>query len=165
MKIAITGRPGIGKTTVCLKVYNALRDKKRISGFITKEERKDGVRVGFKLIDLSTNSEAKLARVGKGKIMVGKYEVLLEDFDDFLERLDLSGELVIIDEVGPMELKSSKFISIVQDLMKREDLLFTVHYKANHWLVEKIKRDFRLYTLHESNRERVVEEIVKIYDL
>ncbi|MCS7144704.1 MAG: nucleoside triphosphatase, partial [Archaeoglobaceae archaeon] len=84
MKIAITGRPGIGKTTVCLKVYNALRDKKRISGFITKEERKDGVRVGFKLIDLSTNSEAKLARVGKGKIMVGKYEVLLEDFDNFL---------------------------------------------------------------------------------
>ncbi|MEM2727379.1 MAG: NTPase [Archaeoglobaceae archaeon] len=165
MRIAITGRPGIGKTTLCLKVYNALKDNYRIKGFITLEEREKGIRTGFRLIDLSGKLEAKLARVGKGTIMVGKYEVLLEEFENFLESLDLSGDLVVIDEVGPMELKSSKFVSIVQELISRENLLFTVHYKANHWLVEKIKKEFRLFTIDESNRDRVAEEIVKLYDL
>ncbi|MCS7144570.1 MAG: nucleoside triphosphatase, partial [Archaeoglobaceae archaeon] len=127
-------------------------------------ERSGGVRVGFKLIDLMSKSEARLARVGKGKTIVGKYEVLLEEFDKFLEKLDLNGDLVIIDEVGPMELKSPKFISIVQELMSRENIIFTVHYKANHWLVEKIKREFRLYTIDETNREKVAQEIVKLYD-
>ncbi|MEM4155579.1 MAG: NTPase [Archaeoglobaceae archaeon] len=164
MKIAITGIPGIGKTTLCLKVYNALRNKVKICGFITREERIGERRVGFRLIDLSTNFEAKLARVGRGRVMVGKYEVLIEEFESFLENVDLSGDLVIIDEVGPMELKSSKFVSIVQDLIKRENVLFTVHYKANHWLAERIRKEFRLYEIDEKNRDRIAEEIVKLYD-
>lgn len=164
MKIAVTGPPGVGKTTLCLKVFEALKSKKKISGFVTKEERVGGVRMGFKLVDLSKREEAKLARVGKGKTMVGKYEVLLDDFEKFLKNLDLSGELIIIDEVGPMELKSQKFVSLVQELMKKEDLLFTVHYRANHPLAEKIRREFRLYIIDVSNRERVAEEIVRSYD-
>ncbi|MDK2795758.1 MAG: nucleoside-triphosphatase [Archaeoglobaceae archaeon] len=164
MKIAVTGRPGIGKTTLCLKVYESLKDKIRISGFITLEERAGGKRVGFKLVELSGGREAKLARVGKGKLMVGKYEVLLENFEKFLGELDLNGELVIIDEVGPMELKSQKFVSLVEELMKKEKLLFTVHYRANHPLAKKIRRDFRIYTIDESNRDQVAEEIVTLYD-
>ncbi len=162
--MAVTGRPGIGKTTLCLRVYETLKDKIDIKGFITKEERVKGVRTGFKLVDLSTGREAKLARVGKGKTMVGKYEVLLEEFEKFLEELDLSGELVIIDEVGPMELKSQKFVSLVWEILNKEDLLFTVHYKATHPLVDKIRGEFRLYILDESNRERVKDEIVSLYD-
>ncbi|MCQ4153435.1 MAG: NTPase [Archaeoglobi archaeon] len=164
VRIAVTGRPGIGKTTLCLRVYDALKDKIDIKGFITKEERVKGIRTGFKLVDLSTGREAMLARVGKGKTMVGKYEVLVEEFERFLEELDLSGKLVIIDEVGPMELKSQKFVSLVQKILDNEDLLFTVHYKANHPLADKIRREFRLYILDESNRERVKDEIVRCYD-
>ncbi|MEM0301726.1 MAG: NTPase [Archaeoglobaceae archaeon] len=164
MKVAVTGKPGIGKTTLCLKVYETLKEKFRISGFLTQEERVGGVRTGFKLMDLSSKSEARLAKVGKGEITVGKYVVLLEEFESFLENLDLSGDLVIIDEVGPMELKSSKFIFMIQNLMNRENLLFTVHYKSNHWLIERIKKEFRLYTIDEANRNFVTQEIVKLYD-
>ncbi|MCX8172751.1 MAG: NTPase [Archaeoglobaceae archaeon] len=164
MKIAITGRPGIGKTTLCLRVYDTLKDKLKISGFITQEERERGVRVGFKLIDLKSGFEARLARVGKGKINVGKYEVLLDEFENFLEKVDTSGELIIIDEVGPMELKSQKFITFVQELIKLERILLTVHYRAKHWIIEKIKRDFRLYTIDEGNRDKIFYEIVRIYD-
>lgn len=164
MKIAITGKPGVGKTTVCLKVYEALKSKVPIVGFVTKEERELNVRTGFKLIDLSTNRSAQLARVGKGKVMVGKYEVLVEDFEKFLDEIKLDGNLIIIDEVGPMELKSRKFVSIVEKLFEKENLLFTVHYKANHWLVEKIKKEFRLFVINEANRNKIAEEIVKIYD-
>lgn len=164
MKIAVTGKPGVGKTTLCFKVYEALKDKFQISGFLTKEVRSCGVRVGFKLLELSSGREAMLARIGKGRVTVGKYEVLLEEFENFLERLELSGEFIIVDEVGPMELKSQKFVSLIQELMGRENLLFTVHYKANHWLAERIRREFRLYTINEGNRDRIVEEIVRLYD-
>lgn len=160
----MTGKPGVGKTTLCLKVFEALKGKLKISGFLTQEERVGGVRIGFKLIDLSGKFEARLAKVGKGKVTVGKYMVFLEEFENFLENLDLSGDLVIIDEVGPMELKSSKFIFMVQELMKRENLLFTVHYRSNHWLIDRIKKEFRLYAIDEENRNYVSEEIVKLYD-
>ncbi|MCS7119082.1 MAG: nucleoside-triphosphatase [Archaeoglobaceae archaeon] len=163
MRIAVTGRPGTGKTTLCIKVYEALKSRMKISGFITVEEREKGVRVGFKLIDLVSNLSAQLARVGGGKIMVGKYEVLVENFDIFLDKLDLDGELLILDEVGPMELKSKKFVSIVQDLIERENLLFTVHYRFNHPLIERIRRDFKVYVIDERNRNTVLNEIVRIY--
>ncbi len=163
MHIAVTGRPGIGKTTLCLKVYESLKPKIKISGFITLEERVRDVRVGFKLVDLNTNQEAKLARIGKGKVNVGKYEVLIESFEDFLDKLKFEGDLIIIDEIGPMELKSNKFISTVRDLLSKENLLFTIHYKARHPLLDTIRRDFRIYTIDEKNRNLVAEEIAKIY--
>ncbi|MEM4565374.1 MAG: NTPase [Archaeoglobaceae archaeon] len=163
MRVAVTGRPGIGKTTLCLKVYEALKSKMKISGFITMEERDKGVRVGFKLVDLASNRSSPLARVGKGKVMVGKYEVLVGSLENFLRDLDLGCDLVIIDEVGPMELKSKAFVSLVESLLERENLLFTVHYKADHPLIERIKKSFTVYVIDEKNRNSVAEEIVKMY--
>ncbi|MEM0266796.1 MAG: NTPase [Archaeoglobaceae archaeon] len=163
MRVAVTGRPGIGKTTLCLKVYEALKSKMKISGFITMEERDKGVRVGFKLVDLASNRSSQLARVGKGKVMVGKYEVLVGSLENFLRDLDLGCDLVIIDEVGPMELKSKAFVSLVESLLERENLLFTVHYKADHPLIERIKKSFTVYVIDEKNRNSVAEEIVKTY--
>lgn len=163
MRIAVTGRPGIGKTTLCLKVYEALKSEMKISGFVTMEERERGVRTGFRLLDLVSKRSAQLARAGKGRVMVGKYEVLIENLEKFLRDLDLSGELVIIDEVGPMELKSERFVEFVEKLLSREKLLFTIHYRANHPLIEKIRGSFRVYVIDEKNRDSVAEEIVKTY--
>ncbi len=166
MKIAVTGRPGIGKTTLCLKVYERLKNKIDIDGFVTKEIRERGVRVGFKIIDIRSGDEIWLAKVGIGKVKVGKYVVFVENMDKYSERIrDFSGDLVIVDEVGPMELKSQKFVNAINDLIEeKENLLFTVHYKSKHWLVEKIKKSFKLYILNEINRDRIAEEIVNAYD-
>ncbi|WP_456469080.1 NTPase [Archaeoglobus sp.] len=161
MRIAVTGRPGIGKTTVCMKVYNALKDKMRISGFITREVRSEGKRVGFKLINLSDGSEEWLAKVGKGSFTVGKYAVFVDKFEDFLENVEPDSDLLIVDEVGPMELKSRKFVEFVKEAMEKENLLFTIHYKSRHWLVEEIKRNFKVYVLDENNRNRISAEIVE----
>ena len=68
MRIFITGMPGVGKTTLALKVAERLKDLGyKVGGFITKEIRKDGRRVGFKIITLDTNEEAILAYVGEGE--------------------------------------------------------------------------------------------------
>ena len=167
MKIAVTGKPGIGKTTLCLKVYQKLKDKIEVDGFITKEVRDRGIRIGFKIVDLKSGEEFWLAKVGIGKVKVGKYVVFVENVDRFADKIrEFKGDLIIVDEVGPMELKSERFIEAVNELVdSRENLLFTVHYKSKHWLVEKIRKNFKLYVLNEENRNKIADEIADAYDL
>ncbi len=164
MKIAVTGRPGIGKTTLCLKVYDALKDKLEIEGFVTREVREKGVRIGFKLIDLKSGEEAWLAKVGyKSPFKVGKYGVILESIDRFAERIEgySNADLIILDEIGPMELKSRKFVEAVEGILDRDDLLFTIHLKSHHPLLKRIRSEFEVITLSEENRNAVADEIVR----
>ncbi len=167
MKIAVTGRPGIGKTTLCLRVYEMLKDAKSVSGFITREVREGGrrgeggKRVGFKLVNLEDGSEAWLAKVGEGRIKVGRYVVDVEALEDLLPRVNLNSDLLIIDEVGPMELKSKKFVEFVKRAMEKDNILVTVHYRSKHWLVEKIKREFKVFVLDENNRDLLASKIAE----
>lgn len=164
MKIAVTGRPGIGKTTFCLKVYEALKDKLDVRGFITLEVREKGVRIGFKLVDLVSNEEAWLAKVGhESKFKVGKYGVFVDSIDRFAEKLEsyADADFVILDEVGPMELKSRKFVRAVENLMRRDGLLFSIHLKSQHPLLRKIRNEFEVITLTEENRDTMAGEVIE----
>jgi len=166
VRIAVTGRPGIGKTTLCLKVYNALKDVLNIEGFITLEVRERGRRIGFKLHDLSSGEELWLAKVGEGTPRVGKYVVFLDSIDVFAEKIEnWQADLIILDEIGPMELKSRKFISAVENLLSRDNLLFTIHYKSKHPLVERIRRDFKVFVLDERNRDLNLKLIKEGYEV
>jgi len=162
VQIALTGRPGIGKTTACLRIFERLRDEMEISGFVTKEVREKGRRVGFKLVNLESGEESWLAKVGEGKIKVGKYVVFVENLESFLDTISFASDLIIIDEVGPMELKSRKFVDFVENLLNRDGVIFTIHYKARHRILDEIRRKFRVITLTEENRDKVVEEVVEI---
>ncbi|MBO8180714.1 MAG: NTPase [Archaeoglobus sp.] len=164
MRIAVTGRPGVGKTTLCMRVYKSLKGRMTIGGFVTKELRKNGRRVGFKLIDLSSGKEEWLARVGDGSVRVGKYAVNVEGLERFLESVNTKADLIIIDEVGPMELKSEKFVRFVEGLLDKENLLFTIHLKSKHRLLERIRKEFRVYVIDEANRDKVTEEITEIFE-
>lgn len=165
MKIAITGRPGIGKTTACKKVYDALKDKINIEGFVTIEVREKGKRIGFKIKELGTNNESWLARIGNGNVRVGKYAVCVEAVDEISEKISkYDADLIIIDEIGPMELKSKKFVESIEELIRRKDnLLFSIHLKSRHPLLQKIRKTFNVFVLDEKNRNHVVEKIAKMF--
>ena len=49
--LLLTGRPGIGKTTVIRRVADALQGE-RIAGFYTEELRSRGKRTGFRIVTL-----------------------------------------------------------------------------------------------------------------
>ncbi len=161
VKIAVTGRPGIGKTTFCLKVYERLKHTCEVCGFVTLEVREKGKRVGFKLLDLKTGKSEWLAKVGKGRITVGKYVVFTENLDKFINTLHCEG-IIILDEVGPMELKSKKFVDKVEELLKSDkSMLFSIHFRSKHPLVEKIRKNFEVIVLNESNRNLLVDKVVE----
>ena len=106
--LLLTGRPGIGKTTVIKTVADQLGD--RAAGFYTEEIRGSSGRLGFRLATLS-GQVAVMAHVdlcGGGRPRVSRYGVDV----DAIERLAVEavrramnrGRLVVVDEIGKMEL-------------------------------------------------------------
>ena len=94
------------------------------AGFVTEEIRQDGRRVGFDVVSL-TGDRAPLARVGGGgggpgggggsrRPTVGQYSVDVASFErvalpTLASPSDRGGRLVVLDEIGKMELFSTKF--------------------------------------------------------
>lgn len=83
--LLLTGRPGIGKTTVIQKVVEELEGE-RVRGFYTEEIREEGSRKGFRLVTLDGREEEVMARVDvEGGPTVSKYGVDVEAVDRILD--------------------------------------------------------------------------------
>ncbi|AKB12413.1 nucleoside-triphosphatase [Methanosarcina thermophila] len=166
LRIAVTGSPGIGKSTVVAKVAEKLADQSglKIGGIQTAEIRNEGEREGFSIKDLATGKTGLLASIrGKGP-RVGKYHVNLKD----LERIGanalrnaLDCDLIVIDEVGPMELKSEAFVSAVEAVLEsNKPVLAVLHRSSSHQLAQRMRKEFEVFTVDEENRDELPEKII-----
>jgi len=167
MRIAVTGHPGAGKTTLVQRVLE--RVPLSHGGMITREIRKAGRRLGFAVIDVATGREGVLAHVHLAEgPRLGRYRVNLEDLEEVgagaIERAIEECELVVVDEVGPMELKSPRFIAAVTHALEdAENLLVTVHRASNHHLAYRIRHECDLLIrLTASNRDAKTEEVFRL---
>jgi nucleoside-triphosphatase THEP1 len=163
--ILITGPPGCGKSTLIERILS--RIDRPCTGFFTREIREGGKRVGFAILTLK-GEEGILARVGHpSPVRVGKYGVHLED----LERLAVPAmipsrpdEIVVVDEIGKMESRSSVFRRTLEEILDSPHrLLGSIAWKGEKW-IEEIKRrsDVRLIGLSEKNRDACRDEILRI---
>ena len=165
----ITGRPGVGKTTAVLRVVEMLKKKGiSVGGFVSKEVRVGRTRAGFKVVDLGTGREGYLARAGRGRgPRVGKYVVNLAEFEDIgvkaVEEALEGDEVVVIDEIGPMELYSGKFREVVEKALNSgRVVLATIHWRAGRDEFGRrilSRRDVEVIELNLGNRDRVPREI------
>ncbi|MEE9169973.1 MAG: NTPase [bacterium] len=162
--ILITGRPGVGKTTIIKKV--AAHFGNRARGFYTEEIRKQGKRQGFSVTTLSGES-GLLAHVDvQSPYRVGKYGVLVADFEQiaviplFQNLRDI--DLIILDEIGKMELFSSRFVELVLTLIDFPILLFASLMSGSHPTLSRImlRKDVTLFTVDEENRDSLPEKLI-----
>lgn len=140
MKVLLTGKPGVGKTTVVLRVLEGFQGK--AGGFITQEVREGGARVGFKVKDLG-GREAMMAHRDFPGPKVGRYGVSLETFESIalpaLKKALEEADLVVIDEVGKMELFSKAFKDLVlRALFGEKPVLGTISLARDPFL-ERVK--------------------------
>lgn len=169
--VLVTGRPGIGKTTAVLRAVEELkRAGVRVGGFVSREERRGGARTGFIIVDLETGEEAYLARAGEGAPRIGKYVVLVSE----LERVGVSAvaraielaQVVVIDEIGPMELLSQRFREVVLKAFNSpKPVIATIHVRAHETPFGRSvlsRSDIVLIKIDESNRSRVPHEIAHL---
>ena len=164
-KTLITGKPGVGKTTLVQRIIGRMRSV-RMAGFYTVEIRSKGSRVGFELRGLNGKCRT-LAHVDiPSRHRVGKYGVHTGGFEEFLETLDPMNpgvELIVIDEIGKMELFSNRFRSLVCDALNSDkQVLASIPIKGNEF-VREIKRrlDIHLFEVTHGNLDHLRDAIVE----
>lgn len=168
--LLLTGSPGVGKTTLLLRVVEALRARGySVGGMVSREVRSCGARVGFELLDLSSLKRGWLAHVnGKVGPSIGRYHVNLDDLEGLGVQAIVNAvdrcNIVAIDEVGPMELFSDKFKEAVAKAVESKKLVVSVvHWKSRNMLVEEMKgrEDAEMYTVTCENRGSLHESIFR----
>ena len=160
----LTGKPGTGKTSLIKQAIAGLGGK--AGGFYTEEIRRGGVREGFRLVTLD-GQEAILAHINiHSPHRVGKYGVDIDSLDragvSALNRAAEEGSLVIVDEIGRMELFSATFREAVwQIITSGKKVLGTIMFKANPW-ADRIKRQPQVNVVEvtRANRHQVLEELL-----
>ena len=161
--VLLTGKPGIGKTTLIKKVIDHLKEK--VGGFYTEEIREGGQRKGFKIRTLD-GEEGILAHKGiKSAYRVGSYGVNLRDLDNLawssVKRAVEGKEVVVIDEIGKMELYSKKFREAVIEALGIPKPVVATIGAQHHKFLDRIKArdDVELITITLDNRDKLAEEI------
>ena len=161
LRIAITGPPGSGKSTVCRNVLKQLTCT--YGGMTSADIRVKGERLGFEIRDIATEKQGTLAHKQGSGPPVGSYHVNLEDLNNIgvaAIRNAMSSDLVVVDEIAPMELKSPEFIRAVDVVLDSDkNMLAVVHQRSSHRIAERIRREFELHTVTLENRENLVSEI------
>ncbi len=162
-KVLLTGRPGCGKTTLIKRVVSNLA--RRAGGFYTEEIREGRTRAGFKIVTLD-GEEAVFAHVDlKTPEHVGKYGLDLSA----LERIGVGAvhqalqarRLVVIDEIGPMEIRSLIFRDAVNEALDSKVPLLATIFARPLPFTEAIKSrpDVTLIEVRPDKRERLVSEL------
>lgn len=168
--LLLTGNPGVGKTTVLLKVVDALKARGySVGGMISREVRSSGERVGFEILDLSSNKRGWLAHVNQPDgPRVGKYRVNLNDLEGIGVNAILKAveecDVVAIDEIGPMELFSERFKEAVKRAVESGKLVIgVIHWKARDRLMEEVKKreDGGIIEVTLENRNKQQETVVE----
>ena len=162
-KVLVTGRPGCGKTTLIKRVVNELA--RPSGGFYTEEMREAGRRVGFKLVTLD-GEEAVLAHVDfKTQQRVGKYGLNLGALEAIgvkaIRAAARTQQLVVIDEMGPMELRSAIFRDAVSEALDSGAPILATIVARSLPFTEAIKKrpDVTLVEVRPDNREQLVSEL------
>lgn len=162
-KILLTGRPGCGKTTLIKRVVKNL--PQGAGGFYTEEIRDGSTRAGFKIVTLE-GDEVAFAHVDfKTSNHVGRYGLDLSA----LERIGVGAvrqairarRLVVIDEIGPMEIRSPIFRDTVNEALDSEvPVLATIFARPLPFTDPiKFRPDVTLIEVRPDNRERLVSEL------
>ena len=159
----LTGRPGTGKTSL---IKQAVAGMKGIAGgFYTEEIRTQGVRQGFRLVTLD-GQDAILAHINiHSPYRVSKYGVDIDSLDKVgvsaLHRAVRECDLVVVDEIGKMELFSASFREAVLHLIDSgKRVLGTIMLTPNPW-ADTIKRkpQVNLVEVTRANYHQVLEEL------
>ena len=186
--ILLTGQPKAGKSFLLEKLINSFSKNSNVKmkGMITSELKFKGIRIGIKIKNINTCAEEVMAVKifkenkynPKNTKRLASYQVDIEAIDrialPIFKNLNVNYKsdctnLVIIDEIGKMELFSKKFEKEIKRLFFKEKdkpflILAIVPIVTDISLVEKLKNrsDVEVIELSKSNRDNVYRKIRNI---
>ena len=162
----LTGRPGVGKTTAIRLVVAQLGA--RAGGFYTEEIREAGRRTGFRLVTLDGSTGILAGLNVPGPYRVGRYGVHLSNLEDLgvkaLRRAiqQPTAPVVVIDEIGKMELFSTAFReAVLAGLDSPKTLIGTITMARSPWVKAiKARPDVTVMEITPANRVAIPDLIL-----
>ena len=171
--VVVTGSTGGGKTETVITVADRLhRQGVPVAGFIQRGVFEDGRKTGFRLRDLATGEEATLAAVGdrnEGDFGT-RYRFSDEGFRLGREALSraAAGTVVIVAELGPVELRGQGHMPAVRDALAVPGFLVVI-IVVRRTLVPSLLADLEASDAVvidvEENGDRTTEGILEKLDL
>lgn len=160
-RILLMGRPGCGKTTVVRQAVQLIGPE-RCAGFYTEEVRERGRRIGFDVVTVD-GRRGPLARSGAHGPRVGRYGVDLASFErlgveTLQSALDAARAILVIDEIGKMELYSERFAELLTEAFRSDrptSVLGTV-MSGRHVVADRLKRRSDVRTIEVTLENRAV---------
>jgi molybdopterin-guanine dinucleotide biosynthesis protein A len=137
VRLLVVGQPGSGKTSWCREYIDRQRQSgSSVGGILSPSIEHQGQRVGSNALDLLTGQEIPFARLSRhksfktgqkiGNYTISKHGILFAR--GAIERaVESRCDLVVIDEVGPLELSGKGLMSAVElALASAVDVLIVV---------------------------------------
>jgi len=158
----ITGMPKSGKTTLLRKLADRMEaNGLKVGGFVSPAEKSHGTRTGFYVQDIDSGKIEQLAAVNVDGPKVAKYHVDIRSFESMvgliLEKIK-KYDVVVIDEIGRMEMKSERFGDLLIDLLESDiPLVASLHRDY----LEDYKAWGEVFILTPSNRGRLYMELAE----
>ena len=162
--ILLSGYPGVGKTTLINKIIKKLNCK--IGGFYTHEKKESGKRTGFYITDFSGNQMVMADVNSTSSYRVSKYGVNVKAFEKIgipaLENANKTADLIIIDEIGKMEMFSPKFCKMLEKIFNSQKPVLATIKKIDCKLTLELKArdDVVIFHLTIQNRDEMVDRII-----
>lgn len=170
MNLIITGPPSIGKTTLIKKVLSRIPCE--VGGFYTQEIRRGNTRLGFKIIT-TQGKEQTLSHIDStSRVRVGKYGVEIEGLEEvgvssIFNALNSKSKVIIIDEIGKMELSSPQFKQVVTSALDAPATVIATMGKGLGLYAQNIlkRQDVKLITIDYGNRDGLVSDILDMVEI
>ena len=167
--IIISGNIQEGKTTFVEKVINRLARKDiRAAGFLAKVVYKGNERIAYQLKDLSSEQTALLCTIEEHDNWqhYGKFYFnpkAQEVGNAILANIPQEAKVIVIDEIGPLELGGDGWAPAIENLVAHSSL--PMIWVVREQLVKKIARKWTVgeiyyFKLNESPRAEEVEEVI-----
>jgi nucleoside-triphosphatase len=159
----LTGKPGTGKTTVIKEVIAGQEIES--GGFYTEEIRTAGVRQGFRIITLDGHDAVLAHTDNASRYRVSKYGVDIASLENIgaaaIERAIADSDLIVIDEIGKMELFSPRFRETVLKAIDSDKKVLGTIMLNSHPFADQIKRrpDVKVVELTRNNHRQILREI------
>lgn len=171
IKIGITGLPGSGRTDLLLSIVGMLEAENiKVGGVITLPIEEEGKVTGFKMQDYMTKDEAVIAGVRiQSRARQDEFGIDLDTLGVFsvnaIKRGVFNADLVIIDEIGKIQLRSEYFNKAVLNALKsNKPLIMTIYRKSRSSLLQDIRRrdDIRMLEVTPVNKGILPFKIFKL---
>jgi nucleoside-triphosphatase THEP1 len=169
----ISGALGGGKTTFAQIVADILiANKCRVGGFFSVRLTEADVTVGYDLQDLATNESVKFLRLvtEEATDKIGRFEICREGVEKGNEILDHSLnsrlDLVVIDEVGRLELRGDGWVQSIQNLLESSGnaLLITVRDGLELEVINKLQlMDYQIVHVGVTDPVHLAERILNSF--